>query len=218
MSISAPTISNSRDTTTLTKLNQVGTIAGGIVPVTGTSTTAPSATGTALATLKVTETGEGAVRQTIIEATAMPLAITDTLAYASALLYTFPQARINILGCLISVAETTTSAIASTLNNTASLSVALGTAAASNIALTSTMVDIAPLVATASSATINVEAAVFSTALAAAAQFDGTSTAKGVYFNVALPTNTDIDADATTTFRFKIIITWINLGDLPAIA
>ena len=50
-------------------------------------------------------------------------------------------------------------------------------------------------------------------ALAAAAQFDGTATAKDMFLNTAYATTTDVDADATQTISGTIVITWINLGD-----
>lgn len=134
--------------------------------------------------------------------------------YQSTKLFDFPQGRILVLGVLASLAQKTTSAIASTLNSGVTGAVALGTAAASNVSLTSTMVDLLPSTAFTSSTTINVAGTAVGAALAASAQFDGTSTAKSMYLNSAYATTTDVDADATQTWTGTITVTWIYLGDI----
>lgn len=134
--------------------------------------------------------------------------------YQSTKLFDFPQGRILVLGVLASLAQKTTSAIAGTLNSGVTGAVALGTAAASNVSLTSTMVDLLPSTAFTSSTTINVAGTAVGAALAASAQFDGTSTAKSMYLNSAYATTTDVDADATQTWTGTITVTWIYLGDI----
>lgn len=215
MGISTPSIANSRRTTTATNLNRVGTIAGGIVPVDGTSTTAPSATGTALATLKVEETGVGAVRQTILTFTALPqtLPAATGTEFIGSLLYTMPVGRIAVLGATGNFQQTTTSDLTTTLNASKTGQVGVGTATASNVTLSSTMQNIIPVTAFTSSATVNVAGTAVSAALAAMAQFDGTSSAVGIYLNTAFVTDADTDAAATIAWSGTIVITWINLGD-----
>lgn len=133
--------------------------------------------------------------------------------YQGTKIYDFPAGRISILGVTATLQQKTTSAIASTLNSGVTGAISLGTATASNVSLTGTMVDLLPSTAFASSTTINVAGTAVSAALAAAAQFDGTSTAKDVYLNTAYATTTDVDADATQTISGVVTITWVNLGD-----
>jgi hypothetical protein len=164
-------------------------------------------------TVTATEAGTGVVHQTTLTLTDVAQAVVNGTEYQSTLLYTFPEGRIFVLGCVATLAQKTTSAILSTLNGSSTGSVALGSVAASNVSLTSTMVDIAPATAFTSSATINVAGTAVSPVLAAAAQFDGTAAAKAVYLNSAYATTTDVDADATQTFTGTVVLTWINLGD-----
>ena len=133
--------------------------------------------------------------------------------YQSTKIYDFPEGRLSVLGVTATLKQKTTSALASTLNASSTGAIALGTVAASNVSLTSTMVDLLPSTAFTSSATVNVAGTAVSAALAASAQFDGTTTAKDMYLNTAYATTTDVDADATQTISGTVVITWINLGD-----
>lgn len=133
--------------------------------------------------------------------------------YQGTKIYDFPAGRISILGVTATLQQKTTSALASTLNASSTGAIALGTATASNVSLTSTMVNLLPSTAFVSSATVNTAGTAVSNALAAAAQFDGTSTAVDMYLNTAFATTTDVDGDATQTISGTITISWINLGD-----
>ena len=139
--------------------------------------------------------------------------VTNGTEYQGTKIYGFPAGRISILGVTATLQQKTTSALASTLNAGSTGAIALGTATASNVSLTGTMVDLLPSTAFTSSSTINVAGTAVSAALAAAAQFDGTSTAKDVYLNTAYATTTDVDGNATQTISGTVVITWINLGD-----
>jgi hypothetical protein len=141
--------------------------------------------------------------------------ITNGTEYQSTKIFTFPEGRINVLGCLATLQQKTTSAVDTTLNASSTGAIALGTAAASNVSLTGTMVDLLPSTAFTSSATINVAGTAVSAALAAAAQFDGTSTAKDMYLNTAFATTTDVDGNATQTISGTIRFTYLWLGDTP---
>lgn len=139
--------------------------------------------------------------------------VTNGTEYQSTLLYTFPEGRVNVLGCTATLQQKTTSAIASTLNSGVTGAIALGTAAASNVSLTGTMVDLLPSTAFTTSTTINVAGTAVSASLAAAAQFDGTASAKTMRLNTAYATTTDVDADATQTISGTIRLTFLWLGD-----
>jgi hypothetical protein len=147
----------------------------------------------------------------------VPQAVVNGTEYQGTLLMTFPEGRINVLGCVATLRQKTTSAIASTLNASVTGAIGLGTATASATTLATTMVDLLPSTAFTSSATINVAGTAVSAALAAGAQFDGTGTAKAMYLNTAYATTGDVDADATQTISGVIVITWLYLGDTPAV-
>ena len=134
--------------------------------------------------------------------------------YQGTKIYDFPQCRLSVLGVTATLQQKTTSALVSTLNSGSTGASGLGTAAASATTLATTMVDFLPSTAFTSSTTVNVAGTAVTAALAAAAQFDGTATAKDLYLNTAYATTTDVDADATQTISGTIVITWINLGDL----
>lgn len=172
-------------------------------------------TGTASGTgVTATEERAGLVRITRLSLNAVPQDVGNGEEYQSTLVYTFPAGAITVLGSVASLAETTTSAIASTLNAGVTGALALGTAAASNVSLTGTMVNLLPSTAFLSSTVINVAAAAVTGLLAAPASFNGTVTPTPVYFNSAFATTTDVDADATITWTGSIYLAWLNLGDL----
>lgn len=157
--------------------------------------------------------GVGPVRQTVLTLSGVGQTIVNGTEYQSTKIYDFPEGRILVLGVTASLQQTTTSTLASTLNASSTGAVSLGTAAASNTTLSGTMVDLLPSTAFTSSATINVAGTAVTNALAAAAQFNGTSTPVDVYLNSAFATTTDVDADATQTWSGTVTITWVNLGD-----
>lgn len=181
--------------------------------------------GTAITNVTIKTYGlEGPVRKTVFTFTASALAITDALAYSSALLATFPRGKIAVLSAVDYLAFTTTSTLASTLNASAVVSHGFGSAPASNIVLSGTMMNILPGVAVVgatavavsnftASATINVAgAAITASLLGASTPIDGSSTAVPIYFNLGVPTNTEIDGDATLTVTGTFVIVWTNLG------
>lgn len=204
MPLASPTVSRTRPL----NLDNVGTVN---TPATGRIT--------------ADECGVGALRQTVLTLTNVPITITDALAYASVKLYDMPAGRLQFLDCVASLAFTTTSTIASTLNSGVTCSWGIGTAAASNVTLATTMMNLLPgsgesVKSFTSSTTINVASATVTGFLAAvsAAQLgaiiDGTSTDPDIYLNVSVPTGTDINADATLTVSGTITLTWLNGGDV----
>jgi len=154
----------------------------------------------------------GPLCQTTLTLNNVPQAVVNGTEYQGTKIYDFPQGRILILGVTATLQQKTTSAIASTLNS-ATGAISLGTATASSVTLNSTMADLLPSTAFTSSTVINVAGTAVSAALAASAQFDGTTTAKDVYLNTAYATTTDVDADATQTISGTVVISWCFLGD-----
>ena len=165
------------------------------------------------ATVTATETRQGPVRQTLLRLTATPQAVVNGTEYQGVKIYDWPEGQILVMGCVGSIAQTTTSTIASTLNASVTGALSLGTVTASNVTLDSTMANIAPSIAFTSSATINVAGTAVTPFLAAPVLINGTATAADLYINTAYATTGDVDADATQTLTGTIVITWMNLAD-----
>lgn len=180
-------------------------------PPVGTYGVVPEAVGS---TVSVAEVGDKIIHQTTLTLTDLAQAVVNGTEYQGTKIYTFPVGRILVLGVTASIAQKTTSAIDTTLNSGVTGALGIGTATASNVSLTSTMVDLLPSTAFTTSTVINVAGAAVGAALAASAQFDGTSTAKSVFINTAYATTTDVDGNATQTLTGNVTITWINLGDI----
>lgn len=165
------------------------------------------------ATCIATEEGDTVVHKTTLTLNALAQAVVNGTEYQGTKVYDFPEGRILVLGVTASIAQTTTSDLATTLNASSTGALSVGTATASAVTLNSTMADLLPSTAFTSSATVDVAGTAVGAALAASAQFDGTSTAKSVYVNTAYATTADVDGDATQTLSGTVTITWINLGD-----
>jgi len=179
------------------------TVTGG-----GSIGTLPTVTG-----LTVSHKQVGPLVHSTFTLAGVPQTVVNGTEYQGTKLFTFPEGRISVLGVTATLAQTTTSALASTLNASSTGAVALGSVTASNVSLTSTMVDFAPSTAFTSSATINVAGTAVKPVLAAPAHFDGSSTPIAFFLNSAFATTTDVDADATQTWAGTIAVTWILVGD-----
>lgn len=93
----------------------------------------------ASATLTTGREGNGGLRSTVLTLTAQTVTASAANDYGSLLLFTFPASQILLLGIAVNLA-TTQSGFAA--NNGTDVTFALGSAAASNTSLTSTMVDL----------------------------------------------------------------------------
>lgn len=177
---------------------------------------APTTAGTTTGPVSATETGAGVLHQTVLTLTAVPLAVSDTHVGGGTLIYTFPVGRISFVGAVASLAFTTTSTLASTLNAGSTLSIGVGsvqTTTQDSGTLVTTQQNIVNAFSATSSATINVPGAT-ATGAGAATALDGTSSAITAYLNLGVPTATGIDGDATVTASGTITITWMQLGDV----
>lgn len=159
------------------------------------------------------EYGDGTIHSTVLTFEGTEITVRDTEQGGGVLAYTFPEGRILVLGATGTMSFTTTSALATTLNASASSRWGVGTVTQSNATLATTEQDLIAVATFAASATIDVANTAVGSALAASAQFDGTSTEKEAYLNVSVPEATDIDADATVEANGTVTISWINLGD-----
>lgn len=179
-----------------------------------TNTTTNQVGEVSVSTVKARHFQVGPLIQTVLTLDNVAQTVTNGTEYQGTKIYDFPEGRINVLGVTATLQQKTTSAVASTLNASSTGAISLGSATASNVSLTGTMVDFLPSTAFTSSATINVAGTAVTAALAAAAQFNGTATAIDLYLNTAYATTTDVDADATQTISGTVTITWLLLGDL----
>lgn len=170
----------------------------------------------AAATVTAAEQGGTIVHKTILTLSALAVTVVDANVGGGAKIYTFPEGRILLLGAVGSIAVTTTSALASTLNAGVTGNWGLGsvqTTSQGSGTLATTQQDMLATTNFTSSATINVAGAASTGKLAASAQFDGTATAQPVWFNIGVAGATDIDGDATVTVSGTLTLTWVFLGD-----
>lgn len=163
--------------------------------------------------LTVSHTTDGLINKSVFTLANVPQTVVNGTEYQGTKLFDFPEGWVKVEGVIATLAQKTTSALASTLNASSTGAVALGTATASNTTLASTMVDLLPSTAFTSSATVNVAGTAVSAGLAAGALFNGTATAKSIYLNSAYATTADVDGDATQTFTGTITVVWMLIGD-----
>lgn len=177
----------------------------------------PKGTREAITGMTVVESAAAGVHRVTITFAAAAFTITDALAYLGTKLYTFPEGRIMFLGSTASLqfaVTTDRTAGTGTINDSASLTWALGTVTASNITLSSTMVDLLPKTTKVLSAATTALNTASTGALATTpAHFDGTGTAKAMFLNFGFETNTDIDADGILAVTGAIRFVFVNLGD-----
>ena len=165
-------------------------------------------------TVTVQEFGNGVINRTVFTFTALPITLADATAGGGVKIYDFPAGRILRLGASGTIAMTTTSTIASTLNAGVTCNWGLGSVVQANGTLATTEQDFLQTTNITASATINVAgAASGGVGAAVLASLDGTATAVDLYLNIGVATATDIDADATVTVTGTATVLWANVGD-----
>lgn len=165
------------------------------------------------ATVTAAEYGAGAIHRTVLTLAATPITVRDTEQGGGVKVYDFPLGRIVLLDAKSSVAFTTTSVLADTLNAGVTMNYGVGTTTQANATLATTEQNIVQVAAATSSATINVAGAAAS-GYGTFAALDGSSTAIDAYLNLAVAGALDIDANATVTASGTIELTWINLAEM----
>ena len=161
----------------------------------------------------VVERGDGSIHQTVLTLTLTgthDLDLADGAHGTGIKIYDLPEGRILVLGATINASVAHNGAFNPSTADT--FSFAVGTAVgADDDDLTSTEVDLIPKLTldTASGGTSPLAAA---GALAASAHFDGTTTAKDVYVNVACAAANNSGA-TTYAVTGTLTLSWINLGD-----
>lgn len=170
--------------------------------------------------IKATECGTGAVRQTVLTFTNTPVVTGNTTgaSFGSAKIYDFPKGRIAVLGVTAYFTQITFNTTAGTNGDIAgggSGDFSIGSTATADATLATTDVDMLPSTAMLDPFVTGVGRSNVVGALAAAAQFDGTTTAIDAYLNVIIDDADVSDAAASDNVYFTgtVTITWINLGD-----
>ncbi|TPM25708.1 hypothetical protein [Mesorhizobium sp. B2-3-4] len=163
--------------------------------------------------LTAVTSGGGGTFKTVFTFNGMQVPVTDALAYASQKIFDFLDGKIRVKGGTARLQFAVLTTRASTINDNAALTWGLGTVAASNATLSSTMQNVVPV----TSRTLDGAVAAPSTAstadVVAAATFDGTVTPVDLYLNLSFATGTDIDADGTLAVTGTITLLWENWGD-----
>lgn len=162
--------------------------------------------------VSVAEFGDGTFHQSVFTLSAVPVTVRDTQQGGGVKIYDFPLGRIQRIGATGTVAVTTTSVLADTLNTGVTCNWGVGSTTQASATLATTEQDFVNVQAFTASATIDVAGA-NSTGVGPGvlASLDGTSTAVDAFLNLAVAGATDIDADATVTVSGTVKITWVNL-------
>lgn len=166
-----------------------------------------------IAGLSVETVGVGAGFKSTFKFNGMALPVTDALAYASQKIFDFADGIIRLKGGTAKLQFAVTTDRTATINPSASMTWSLGSVAASSITLASTMVDWLAKTTRTLDGTADALSTASSASAAAAASFDGTSTAIDLFLNVGFETNTQIDADGVIKVYGTIILFWENWGD-----
>jgi hypothetical protein len=163
-------------------------------------------------TVSVVEYGVGdVIHKTVINFASTPVTVANTTgaSFGNVKVYDFPEGRIGVLGATTSLSFNWAG---TDIAATGSGDFSFGTTGTADATLSTTDVDIIP-----SSAMLDPFVAGVGTgtgALAASAQFDGTSTAKDVYINIIIDDADVADgASDIVLVTGSLTVTWINLGD-----
>lgn len=164
--------------------------------------------------LTITESGQGALRTSVLTLTNVNIPITrngTTAVYGGLQLATFPEGVHNLIGAVASL--TITRGETTNMTATAPLVAAVGSVTASNNAtLTSTEADAVPSTAF----TLVAGTKTNGGHLATAAIYDGHTTARPVFLNVAGDNITDqcvATGNSSVNVTGSIVLHWAQLGD-----
>lgn len=163
------------------------------------------------ATVTATEYGNGVIHKTVLALAATPITITrnagDSSGQGNVKIYDWPEGRILVLGNTASLTLT----FGANMAATGSGDISMGTTGTTDTTLDGTDVDLLPSTGLTDPLVASVGSA--SGALAASAQFDGTSTAKDMYLNVICDAGDVTTGNSSCTVTGTVTCTWINLGD-----
>jgi hypothetical protein len=160
------------------------------------------------ASVTAAESGAANLRTTILTLKNMPLLCRDTQLGNGVKIYTFPLGKWYNHGCSAVVTVTNTSVIASTLKSGVSCRAGVGTVTQANATLATTEQNIVQVTTFTAPTTINTPIAAFRCeGIMSVTALDMTTTADA-YFNISVPTLTDIDADANLLINGTVTFNW----------
>jgi hypothetical protein len=155
----------------------------------------------------------GGVHQTKLTLTGVSITMTDATtagSHGSLKLYDFPAGVIQVLGATTDLTITAAAGIGATASVVGSLGTV--TTQTDNAALTSTEADIIPSTACTLTTSAGTMKGKSTATEMAAGIFDGTSTAKDLFLNFAVP-DAGSTANSTLTVNGTVTFTWANHGD-----
>lgn len=156
-------------------------------------------------------TKAGVVRQTTLYLTDMEIDVANTtgVSFGGTKIFTFPEGRILVLGVTATVGSCIWIDGTLEIPQTAGGDFSIGTTKPTDGTLTGTDVDLLP-----STSIDPLSAGITGAALAASAQFDGTTTAVPVWANLLID-DADVGDGASDKMGItgSVVITWVNLGD-----
>ena len=155
----------------------------------------------------VTETVSlGVINKTTVTMASTPLVLTyggaGTNSSGGIKIYDFPKGRISVLGVVVSDFNVATNTL---LEASDTGDFAFGTTVGTGPDLSSTEIDLCPKTTLATMTNLT------DSALAAAAQFDGRTTAKDFYANLMVDAD-EISETSTNATSATIVFWWMNLG------
>lgn len=169
--------------------------------------------GTAANGATAVESGNGAVHKTVITLSDVEVTVGNTtgVSFGGTKIYDFPQGRILVLGSVLAnvTFDLTDAGNVTPIDAADGGDISVGTTVAGDGTLTNADVDLIP-----STSIDPISGGVTGAALAAAAQFDGTTDAVDAYFNVLID-DADV-ADAASDVLLvsgTLTIHWVLLGD-----
>lgn len=188
------------------RVRKLNNLVAQVAPSTGAGSVPANASTTA------TTTADG-VLKTVITLSGRSVTMTDAGAagsHGSIQLYDFPAGNLFFLGA---TCDLTLTAGVGGITDTAAVVVGVGTAtlAVDNATLTGTEADLVP--STAATLSGGVGTGKGKSLTAGAVVFDGTTTAKDAWLNIAVP-DADSTANDTITVSGTITLVWANLGDV----
>lgn len=168
----------------------------------------PSGAAATASNVTASHIGDPAMRRTVLTLAATPVVVapggTGTNGYGGTKIWDFPEGRVLLHGCVMDLNVTVDAA---NLDAADSGDVSVGSAVVTDGDLTdATDIDFC--------AAVNLDPITNAahSALASAAQFDGTATAKDMYLNMNISSN-DISTTSTNTVSGTVTFTWSFLGD-----
>lgn len=161
--------------------------------------------------LKVT--GQGGAYRLEFTFTDMKVTVTDALAYANQKLFDFVDGKIRIKGGTATFTFGVDTTRATTINDSASLTWGIGSAAASSATLATTMQNVVAVTTRTLTGAVAAPSPASAADVVAAATLDGTTTPVDLYMNFAFATATDIDADGILSVNGRLTLLVENWGD-----